>query len=420
MAGEWQARLRHAWSAFSEGQGSPEYAPRPPNGAYGYRPDRPPSTVTNERSIVTAIMTRIAIDAASVDVRHIRVDGQGRYLDEIPSALNQCLSVSANVDQAAREFLQDAVANLLDKGYIAIVPTEATYDITATGAFDVNAMRVAEILEWYPRHVRVKVWDDRELKGGKHRELTLPKERVAIVTNPLYETMNRQDSTVRRLMRKLQILDAIDEQNGSGKLDIIIQLPYVVKSELRRQEAEKRRADLELQLKNAKYGVAYTDGTEKIVQLNRPTENNMLAQVEYLTKMLYSQLGVTDEIMNGTADEKTMLNYMNRTVEPILTAVVQSLSRAFLTKTARTQGQRIVYYRAPFKLVSMTDIADIADKLSRNEILTSNELRGLLGFKPAEDPKADQLVNSNMPQADPNQPVVDPAAQQPLPDQNPA
>lgn len=369
---------------------------------YGMRPDKSRLTFSNEKSIVTSILNRIAIDAASVPIKHIRLDANGRFAEEMVSGLNNCLTTEANVDQGARMFRQDIVMTMLDKGIAAIVPVDTTTDPFKTGSFDVLTARVGDIVAWYPRHVRVRVYNDR---AGRREEVTLPKSAVAIVENPLYVVMNEPNSTLQRLIQKLRMLDSADELSASGKLDLIIQLPYVVKSDMRRTQAEQRRKDIEFQLKGSKYGIAYTDGTEKITQLNRPAENNLLTQVEYLTKMLYGQLGLTEEIMNGTADEKTMLNYFNRTIEPILASVVESMRRTFLTKTARTQRQTIDFIRDPFKLVPVNDIAEIADKFARNEILSANEIRSIIGFYPAEDPKADELHNSNMP-ADKSTPSI--------------
>lgn len=389
-------RIKHAWNAFLNADPSEErlYSS---NIAYGGRPDRPRFTITNERSIISSIYTRLSIDISSVEIRHVRTDESGRYLDDIPSGLNRCLTLEANIDQAARAFRQDIALTILDKGVAAIVPVDTTLDPTKSGAFDIKTMRVGEIKAWFPQHVRVSVYNE---KIGRREEITLHKRFVAIVENPLYSVMNEPNSTLQRLIRKLNLLDAVDEQTSSGKLDLIIQLPYVIKSEARRQQAEQRRQDIEFQLKGSQYGIAYTDGTEKVTQLNRPSENNLLKQVEYLTGMLYSQLGLTEAVMDGTADEKAMLNYNNRTVEPIVTAIVESMRRAFLTQTARSQRQDIGYFRNPFKLVPVEDIAEIADKFTRNEILTSNEIRQVIGFKPSTDPDADKLRNANMPEVD--------------------
>lgn len=387
-------RIRSAWNVFrneDEQQTSPyrEYG-----ASYGVRSDRTRLRLSNERSIIAGIYTRIAIDTASVDIKHARVDTNNRYLADIDSEMNKCLTVKANIDQGARAFKQDVILSLFDKGVVAIVPVDTSSDPNETGAYDIYSMRVGEIVTWYPRHVRISLYND---ITGRREEVTLPKEAVAIVENPLYNVMNESNSTLQRLIRKLNLLDVIDEQSSSGRLDIIIQLPYVLKSEARKAEAEKRRKDIENQLSGSQYGIAYTDGTEKITQLNRPADNNMMKQIEYLTNMLYSQLGITESVLDGTADEKTMLNYYNRTVEPILAAITEAMKGSFLTKTARTQKQSIVFSRDPFKLVPISQIAEIADKFTRNEILTSNEVRGIIGFKPAEDPKADELRNKNLP-----------------------
>lgn len=395
-------RLQHGWNAFRNTKDEdyrPDWGSAVTYGAS--RPDRLRVNITNERSIVASIYTRLAVDFSGITIRHVKLNENDRYLQEVKSELNDCLKVEANIDQAARMFRQDIAQSLFEAGVIAIVPVDTTLNPNITGSYDVQTMRVGTITKWMPRHVTVNVYND---KTGKRRDITLEKKYVAIVENPFYSVMNEPNSTLQRLIRKLNILDAIDEQSGSGKLDLIIQLPYVVKSETRKAQAEKRREEIEFQLKGSKYGIAYTDGTEKITQLNRPTENNLMAQIEYLVELLYSQLGLTPEIMNGTADEKTMLNYLNRTIEPLLDAVVEAMRRTFLTKTARTQGHSIQYYRDPFKLVPISQIAEIADKLSRNEVVTSNEIRSSIGFKPSDDPKADKLQNSNMPA--PSEPVT--------------
>lgn len=387
------SRLKHAWNAFTNQNLEPlSYG----SGiAYSSRPDRVRFTITNERSIISSIYTRLSIDVAGVDMRHVRTDDNGRYLEEIDSGLNNCLTLEANTDQAARAFRQDIALTLFDSGVAAIIPVDTTLDPSVTGGFDISTMRVGEVVAWMPQHVRVRAYNE---QNGRREEVTLEKKYVAIVENPLYSVMNEPNSTLQRLVRKLNLLDAIDEQSGSGKLDLIIQLPYVIKSEARREQAEQRRKDIEFQLKGSQYGIAYTDGTEKITQLNRPAENNLLGQIEYLTKELYAQLGLTEEVMNGTADEKAMLNYFNRTIEPVIQAISEAMKRTFLTKTARTQGQSIMYFRDPFKLVPMETIAEIADKFTRNEIASSNDIRQAIGWRPSKDPKADQLVNSNMPQ----------------------
>jgi hypothetical protein len=339
----------------------------------------------------------MSVDVAQATLYHVRLDENKRYVEEVDSGLNYCLTSEANIDQAARAFRQDIAMSLFQHGVVAIVPVDTVLNPLLTGGYDIKTLRVGEITQWYPQHVTVNLYNERT---GLREDVTVPKSLAAIVENPFHMIMNEPNSTLQRLIRKLNMLDMVDEASSSGKLDLIIQLPYVIKSEARRQQAEQRRRDIESQLKDSTYGIAYTDGTEKITQLNRPAENNLLAQVESLMKLLYSQLGITDEIMNGTADEKTMLNYANRTIEPIISAIVESMKRTFLTKTARAQGQSIVFFRDPFKLVPISQIADIADKFTRNEILTSNEIRQLVGFKPASDPKADSLRNSNMPQSE--------------------
>ena len=390
-------KLSHAWNAFSDRAATDEVIPY--NQGYGgesvsVMPGRVRSYSSSERSIVTSMYARMSIDVASVDIRHVRLDPNDRYLETILSGLNNCLALEANIDQGGRQFKQTIAWTLFDKGVLAIVPIDTSLNPKMTGAFDINTMRVGEILKWHPRHVRVAVYNDRT---GLIEELTLPKEMVAIVENPLYEVMNQPNSTLQRLIRKLALLDAVDEASSSGKLDLIIQLPYVIKSDARKKQAEQRRSDIEVQLKNSKYGIVYTDGTERITQLNRPTENNLMGQIEYLTSMLYSQLGLTSGIFDGTASEAEMLNYHNRTVEPILSAITQAIERRFLTKTARSQLQAIRFFRDPFKFVPISQLAEIADKFTRNEIATSNEFRSVIGWKPHADPKADQLVNSNMP-----------------------
>lgn len=388
-------KIKHAWNAFVSDEDrfrEPAYV----EGAFGSvgRPDRPRLFFSNERSIISSIYTRISIDVAAINFRHARLDDQDRFQEEIPSYLNNCLKVEANLDQAASAFRQDIVETLFDKGVAAIVPVVTTLNPQTSGGFDIKTLRVGEVVQWYPQHVKVSVYNEAK---GKRFNLILEKKTVAIVYNPLYQVMNEPNSTLQRLIRKLNMLDVVDEASSSGKLDLIIQLPYVVKSESRRTQAEQRRKDIELQLKGSQYGIAYTDGTEKITQLNRPTENNLLKQVEYLTAMLYGQLGITEEIMAGTADEAAMLNYYNRTIEPITRAIKEAMDRAFLTKTARAQKQAILPYRDPLKFVPIGQIAEIADKLARNEIASSNEIRTSMGWKPSKDPKADELRNSNMP-----------------------
>ncbi len=387
-------RLKHAWNAFQNMDAVRGDQFNYGSASYYARPDRVKLNFSSERSIISSIYTRISVDVASVDMRHVRLDDEGRYIEDIVSGLNNCLTVEANIDQAARAFRQDVVLTLLDKGVAAIVPVDTTINPQTSGAFDVQTMRVGEVVNWFPSHVRVSVYNE---KKGYREDLTLEKRFVAIVENPLYAVMNEPNSTLQRLIRKLNLLDAVDEQSASGKLDLIIQLPYVIKSEAKRLQAEQRRKDIEFQLKGSQYGIAYTDGTEKITQLNRPAENNLLVQIEYLEAMLYGQLGLTKEIMNGTADEKAMLNYINRTVEPILAATVEAMRRTFLTKTARSQKQSVLFIQQPFKLVPVADLAEIVDKFTRNEVLSSNEVRQAIGMKPSKDPKADELRNSNMP-----------------------
>ena len=385
-------RLQHAWNAFLN-RDPTDYYGNVGGPSYGYRPDRTRFSRGNEKSIVTSVYNRIALDVAAMNVVHAKLDDDERYSSTIKSGLNRCLTKEANIDQTGRAFIQDIVMSLLDEGCVAIVPVDTTFNPTVTNSYDILSMRTAKILEWYPNHVRLRLYNERT---GKKEEITLPKSTVAIIENPLFAVINEPNSTMQRLIRKLNILDSIDEQSGAGKLDLIIQLPYVIKSEARRQQAENRRKDIEMQLAGSKYGIAYTDGTERITQLNRPVENNLMKQIEYLTSMLYSQLGITQTILDGSADDKTMLNYYSRTIEPILAAIVDEMERKFLTKTARTQGQTIMFFRDPFKLVPINDIAEIADKFTRNEILTSNEIRQLIGMKPSDDPGADELRNKNL------------------------
>lgn len=387
------SRLKHAWNAFMNKDPTRSYMNI--GSSYSYRPDRPRFTMGNERSIVTSVYNRIALDVAAIDIQHVRLDDNGRFLEVIDSGLNNCLSLEANLDQTGRAFMQDVVMSLLNEGCIAIVPVDTTDDPNITGAYDVSTLRTAKILDWYPNHVRVRVYNE---KTGLKEDILLAKSFVAIVENPLYAVINEPNSTMKRLIRKLSLLDVTDEQTASGKLDLIIQLPYVIKTEARRTQAENRRRDIEQQLSGSKYGIAYTDGTEHITQLNRSLENNLMKQIEYLTSLLFSQLGITQSILDGTADEKTMLNYYSRTIEPILSAIVDEMKRKFLTKTARSQKQDIMFYRDPFKLVPVDSIAEIADKFTRNEIMTSNEIRQVIGMRPSSDPKADQLVNSNISQ----------------------
>lgn len=358
-----------------------------------YRPDRPRFTRGNERSIVTSVYNRIALDASSICVQHVRLDNNGRFSSVIDSGLNNCLTLDANIDQTGRAFIQDAVMSMLDEGCVAIFPVETDVDPESTESYKINSMRTGKIIEWRPEHVKIRAYDDRI---GRQSDIILKKSMVAIVENPLYAVINEPNSTMQRLIHKLNLMDVTDEQTASGKLDLIIQLPYVIKTPARQQQAEERRKSIEMQLASSKYGIAYTDGTEHITQLNRSVENNLMKQVEYLTNMLYGQLGITQTVLDGTADDKTMLNYYNRTIEPIMSAIVDEMKRKFLTKTARSQGQSIMFFRDPFKLVPVNDIAEIADKFTRNEIMTSNEIRQIIGMKPSEDPKADQLLNSNI------------------------
>lgn len=388
------SRLKHAWNAFLNRDPTLNY--RDSGISYSYRPDRPRFTRGNEKSIVTSVYNRIALDVSSIDIRHVRLDENDRYLSIVNSGLNNCLSLEANIDQTGRAFVQDIVMSMFDEGSVAIIPVDTSRNPNETESYDVLTMRTGQILEWFPRHVRVRVYNDRT---GQREDIMVAKETVAIVENPLYAVINEPNSTMQRLIRKLNLLDAVDEQASSGKLDLIIQLPYVIKTETRRQQAEKRRKDIEEQLSGSKYGIAYTDGTERITQLNRSVENNLMKQIEYLTSMLYSQLGITTTILDGTADEKTMLNYNNRSIEPIISAIVDEMKRKFLTKTARSQKQSITFFRDPFKLVPVNDLAEIADKFTRNEIMTSNEIRQVIGMKPADDPKADELRNSNINQS---------------------
>lgn len=386
------SRLMHAWNAFTNRD--PTY-PRTLGESYYHRPDRVQFTRGNERSIATAVYNRIAMDVAAVEIRHVKLDENMRYSSDIDSGLNKCLNLEANIDQTGRAFIQDVVMSMLDEGCVAIVPVDTSMDPTVSGSYSIDSMRTGKIVQWYPQHVKVRLYNDRT---GKKQEVTLPKSTVAIIENPLYAVINEPNSTMQRLIRKLSLLDVTDEQTASGKLDLIIQLPYVIKTQSKRDEAERRRKEIERQLAGSKYGIAYADGTERITQLNRSVENNLMKQIEYLTEMLYSQLGITQTVMDGTADEKTMLNYNNRSIEPIVSAIVDELKRKFLTKTARSQGQSIMMFRDPFKLVPVNNIAEIADKFTRNEIMTSNEFRQVIGMKPSDDPKADQLVNANISQ----------------------
>lgn len=384
-------RIKNAWNAFVNRE------PITNRGGYNYgtysRPDRIRLTRGNERSIVTSVLNRIAMDIAAINIKHCKVDEEGRFKEEIHSTLNNCLTLEANIDQSSRALIQDVVLTMFDEGCVALVPVDTSENPLNTNSYDIITLRAGKITQWYPTTVKVLLYNDRT---GKKEEIILPKSKIGIIENPLYAVMNEHSSTLQRLTRKLSLLDSIDEQSGSGKLDLIIQLPYVVKSNARKEQANERRNEIERQLAGSKYGIAYTDGTEKITQLNRPVENNLMKQIEYLTSMLYSQLGITQEIMNGTANEETMLNYYSRTIEPIVSAITLEMKRKFLTKTARTQGQSIMFFRDPFKLVPAKELAELADKFTRNEILTSNEFRGIIGYKPSSDPKADELRNSNL------------------------
>lgn len=385
-------KFKNAWNAFNERAPSEVYI-KPEGMVYSRRPDRVRFRCGNERSIITTVYNRIAVDVAAVNILHARVDSNNRFKEPMPSSLNECLTLEANKDQTSRMFVQDIVMSMFDEGCIAVVPVDTNINLRANNSFDIISMRTAKILAWYPDHVKVRLYNDRT---GNREELTLPKSKVAIIENPFYSIMNEPNSTAQRLIRKLALLDNIDEEIGSGKLNMIIQLPYVVKTEARRQQAENRRNDIEKQLTESKFGIAYTDGTEKIIQVGRPLENNILEQVKYLKEELYNQLGLSPNIFNGTADEATMLNYYNNTLEPILAAIIDEFKRKFLTKTARTQGQSIIYIREPFRLVPVAQLADIADKFTRNEILSTNEIRPIVGYKPVDDPAADELRNKNI------------------------
>lgn len=384
-------RLQRSFNAFMNKDPTPNY--RELGMSYSHRPDRPRLTRGNEKTIVTSVYNRIAIDIASIGIRHCRLDDNERFVETINSGLNNCLNLEANIDQTGRAFIQDIVMSMLDEGVVALVPVDTSANPKDTSSYDILTMRTGKIVQWYPAHVKVRVYNDRT---GDKEEIILPKRNVGIIENPLYAIINEPNSTMQRLIRKLSLLDIVDEQSSAGKLDLIIQLPYAIKSESRRQQAETRRKDIESQLMNSKYGIAYADSTERITQLNRSLDNNLMKQVEYLTNLLFSQLGITQSILEGTADEQTMLNYNNRTIEPIISAIVDEMKRKFLTKTARTQNQTIMFFRDPFKLVPVNNIAEIADKFTRNEIMTSNEIRQIVGLKPSDDPKADQLINSNL------------------------
>lgn len=401
-------RLQHAWNAFINNR-DPTYIHRDYGATYSYRPDRPRMTRGNDRTIVTSIYNRIALDVAAIDIIHARLDKDDRFMKAMDSGLNNCLSLEANIDQTGRSFIQDVVMSMFDEGCVAIVPTDTTLDPRKTKSYDILSMRTAKILEWYPKDVKVQLYNE---NTGNKEEIKLPKSMVAIIENPLYAVINERASVLQRLVRKLALLDTIDEISGSGKLDMIIQLPYVVKSPARQEQANNRRKLIEEQLTGSQYGIAYIDGTERITQLNRPLENNLLKQVEYLTSMLYSQLGITQSILDGTADEKTMLNYHNRTIEPIVSAIVDEMKRKFLSKTARSQKQSIVFFRDPFKLVPVAEIAEIADKFTRNEIATSNEIRQEIGWKPSKDPAADELRNKNLNRSDNERPTTTPVTEE--------
>ena len=394
MAKSFGSRLKDAWNVIANRSPTMEF--RDVGNSYSHRPDRARFTRGNERTIVTSVYNRIAMDVAAIDIKHVILDKDGRYSDDKESGLNDCLNLSANTDQTGRAFKQDIVMSLFDEGCIAIVPVDTTMNPINTDSYDILSMRTGKIVEWYPQHVKVYLYDERT---GKKEYVTVPKNTVAIIENPLYAIINEPNSTMQRLIRKLGLLDSIDEQSGSGKLDMIIQLPYTIKTDAKRQQAEIRRKDIEMQLTGSKYGIAYIDSTERITQLNRPVENNLMKQIEYLTSMLYSQLGITQSILDGTANEETMLNYYNRTIEPIISAIVDEMKRKFLSKTARTQGQSIMFFRDIFKLAPIGTIAEVSDKFTRNEITSSNEIRQKIGFKPSKDPKADQLVNSNISQS---------------------
>ena len=395
------SRLKHAWNAFT---GNVQMNYRDLGMSHSYRADRPRMSRGNERSIVTSVYNRIALDVAALNVQHVRLDENGRFLSVIDDGLNNCLTLEANIDQTARSFIQDVVVSMFDEGSVAIVPVDTTTDPNVSGSYDIQSLRVGQILDWYPQHIRARVYNE---QTGRKEDIVVPKSAVAIIENPLYAVINEPNSTMQRLIRKLNLLDVIDEQSGSGKLDLIIQLPYVIKSQARKEQAEQRRRDIEQQLSGSKYGIAYTDGTEHITQLNRGVENNLMSQIEYLTKMLYSQLGITESVMDGTANEETMLNYHNRTVEPILSTIADEMTRTFLTKTARTQKQAISFFRDPFKISPVSQIAEIADKFTRNEIMTKNEFRSIIGMRPSDDPRADELRNSNINQSEADQALLD-------------
>lgn len=396
------SRFKNAWNAFRNRDPTSNYRYLGP--AYTYRPDRPMFSRGNERTIVNSVFNRIALDVSAINIRHVRLDEDGRYTEDISSGLNDCLTLEANIDQTGRAFIQDIVMSMMDEGVVAIVPIDTTANPVITSSYDILSMRTGKILDWYPAHIKVRVYNERT---GEKEDVIIPKSTCGIIENPLFSVVNEPNSTLKRLIRKLALLDVIDEQSGSGKMDLIIQLPYVIKGELKKQQAEERRKSIEEQLTGSKYGIAYIDGTEHITQLNRPVENNLMKQIEYLTSMLYSQLGITTGVLDGSADEKVMTNYYNRSIEPIVSAICDEMKRKFLSKTARTQHQSVMCFRDPFKLIPANDIAEMADKLTRNEITTSNEIRQAIGMKPSKDPKADKLVNSNISQPN-DKPVQNP------------
>lgn len=393
MGDSFGSRLKKAWNAFLNRDPPEDIRYVDVGTSYSYRPDRPRFTRGNEKSIVTSVYNRIALDVSAISIRHVQLDENDRYLEDVASGLNNCLTLEANIDQTSRAFIQDVVMSMLDEGCVAIVPVDTSSNPNINNSFDILSLRTGKILEWYPNHVKARVYNE---QTGNKEDILLAKKNVGIIENPLYAVINESNSTMQRLVRKLNILDAIDEQSGSGKLDLIIQLPYIIKTEARRKQAESRRKDIENQLSGSKYGIAYTDGTEKVTQLNRSVDNNLMKQIEYLTSMLYSQLGITQSILDGSADEKTLLNYQNRTIEPIISAIVDEMKRKFLTKTARSQKKSILFFNDPFRLVPISEMSEMADKFTRNEIMTSNEIRQLIGLKPSKDPNADELRNKNL------------------------
>jgi hypothetical protein len=385
--------LKHAWNAFRNTSDTERLPYNEVGATTSFRPDRPPMRVSNERSVIISVFNRIALDISGIAINHVRLDDDDRFQEIIPSGLNNALNVEANLDQTGRAFILDVVMSLFDEGCVAVIPTDTTIDPRVSGSYEIQTLRTGRILEWYPSYVRVRVYNE---KTGVREDILLPKKTVAIVENPLYSVMNEPNSTLKRLIRKLNLLDAVDEQSGSGKLDLIIQLPFVIKSQARRDQAEQRRQDISDQLANSKYGIAYTDATERITQLNRAAENNLMKQVEYLTNMLYSQLGISEDVFTGKADEAAMLNYHGRTILPVLSSIVDEFKRKFLTKTARSQKQTLMYFTNPFALVPANELANVADKFTRNEILSSNEVRAVIGYKPSKDPAADELRNKNL------------------------